>query len=191
MRTVIVDSENCNGCGLCVDACHEGVIVLKDGKAVVVNTTACDGFGDCLPACPQNAITFTDTDEKADIMVKGRQWPIQMALVSPTMEQLSKGIINIAADCTAFMVDDFRKRFVRDMPMVIGCPKLDTMDRFDKLETILSKNDIRVVNVLRMQIPCCNMLTRMVNDRVKRSGKDIRINEYVFGIDGSVSGGLD
>ena len=154
MRTVIVDSENCNGCGLCVDACHEGVIVLKDGKAVVADITACDGFGDCLPACPQNAITFTDTDEKTGIMVKGRQWPIQMTLVSPTMEQLSKGILNIAADCTAFMVDDFRKRFIRDMPMVIGCPKLDTMDRFDKLETILSKNDTSPPRTTSTSKPC-------------------------------------
>ena len=34
MRTVAIDRDRCDGCGLCVSACHEGVIELVDGKAV-------------------------------------------------------------------------------------------------------------------------------------------------------------
>ena len=59
MRTIIVIDESlCNGCGLCVDACHEGAIELKDGKAKLMHEHYCDGLGDCLPACPTGAITF-------------------------------------------------------------------------------------------------------------------------------------
>jgi NAD-dependent dihydropyrimidine dehydrogenase PreA subunit len=59
LRQIIqIDKEKCNGCGLCVNACHEGAIGLKEGKAVLLRENYCDGLGDCLPACPQKAIFF-------------------------------------------------------------------------------------------------------------------------------------
>ena len=178
MRSVKIDSERCNGCGLCVNACHEGALALVDGKAKVVSVNLCDGIGDCLPACPQNAITFIDTDSQGIMAVQDHQWPIQLALVSPEMPVFKKGILNIAADCTAFSVLNLRSEYIGDMPFVIGCPKLDPKDRFDKIRTIVEKNDIRVINILRMSIPCCSMLTGMVREMV--SDKDVRVTETVF-----------
>jgi ferredoxin len=65
LRTIIhIDRERCNGCGLCVRACHEGAIGLVDGKAKLLRDDYCDGLGDCLPACPTGAITF-ETREAA------------------------------------------------------------------------------------------------------------------------------
>ncbi len=57
-KIIKIDEEKCNGCGLCVKACHEGAIELIDGKARLTREDYCDGLGDCLPACPVNAITF-------------------------------------------------------------------------------------------------------------------------------------
>lgn len=59
IRQIIkIDKEKCNGCGLCISACHEGAIVLKDGKAELLRDDYCDGLGNCLPVCPTGAITF-------------------------------------------------------------------------------------------------------------------------------------
>jgi NAD-dependent dihydropyrimidine dehydrogenase PreA subunit len=58
-RTIIhIDESLCNGCGLCVSACQEGVIGLVNGKAHVLRQSYCDGLGDCLPACPTGAISL-------------------------------------------------------------------------------------------------------------------------------------
>lgn len=57
-KIIKIDQEKCNGCGLCVDACHEGAIALVDGKATLMHEHYCDGLGDCLPSCPVNAISF-------------------------------------------------------------------------------------------------------------------------------------
>ena len=57
-KIITIDEEKCNGCGLCVDACHEGAIVLEGDKARLVRDDYCDGLGNCLPACPEGAISF-------------------------------------------------------------------------------------------------------------------------------------
>jgi len=66
IRTIInIDKEKCNGCGICVSACHEGAIAMVDGKAELVRDDYCDGLGNCLPACPTGAITFVEREAAA------------------------------------------------------------------------------------------------------------------------------
>jgi len=63
LRKIIkIDAEKCDGCGLCVSACHEGAIGLADGKAKLLRDDYCDGLGDCLPVCPTGAITFEERE---------------------------------------------------------------------------------------------------------------------------------
>lgn len=63
LRQIIkIDKETCNGCGLCVSACHEGAIGLIEGKAELLRDDYCDGLGNCLPVCPTGAITFEERD---------------------------------------------------------------------------------------------------------------------------------
>ena len=188
MRTVTIDEGRCNGCGLCVKACHEGAMALVDGKAVLVKPNLCDGLGDCLPACPQDAISFVERDIPMQNLMAdpGYQWPIQMELVSPMMDRL-KGTLVIAADCTAFTYSgDFRKGMIGDNAVIIGCPKLDDRTRFQKMDAILKVRDITGVKVVRMDVPCCSMLTRLVKDSVGRSGKDIPIQETVVSRKGDI-----
>ena len=61
-QIIKIDNEKCNGCGVCVSACHEGAIGIKDGKAVLLRDDYCDGLGNCLPACPTGAIMFENRD---------------------------------------------------------------------------------------------------------------------------------
>ena len=61
-KIVSIDEHLCNGCGLCVSACHEGAIQLVNGKARLISDTYCDGLGDCLPACPVDAIKIIERE---------------------------------------------------------------------------------------------------------------------------------
>ena len=188
-RTVTIDRTKCNGCGLCVKACHEGAMALVNGKAELVKPDLCDGLGDCLPACPQDAISFIEKDmvRRPGLMADpGYQWPIQMELVSPMMERLN-GTLVIAADCSAFTYNgDFKKTFIDGKAVIIGCPKLDDRSRFAKIDAILKNCDIDKIEIIRMEVPCCSMLTRLVKDSVERSGKDIAVDETVISRKGDV-----
>jgi len=63
LRQIIkIDEDKCNGCKLCVSACHEGAIGMVNGKAKLLRDDYCDGLGNCLPVCPTGAITFEERE---------------------------------------------------------------------------------------------------------------------------------
>lgn len=64
-KIIRIDHERCNGCGACAKACHEGAIVIINGKAELVREHFCDGLGDCLPECPTGAISFEEREAPA------------------------------------------------------------------------------------------------------------------------------
>ena len=64
-RVIQIDEEKCNGCGICVTACHEGAIGMVDGKARLMRDDYCDGLGDCLPNSPTGAISFIEREAAA------------------------------------------------------------------------------------------------------------------------------
>lgn len=61
-KIITINKELCNGCGLCVDACHEDAIGILEGKATLLRDDYCDGLGNCLPVCPVNAISFEERE---------------------------------------------------------------------------------------------------------------------------------
>ncbi len=198
-RKVIIDKGRCDGCGLCVTACHEGAIELVGGKAELVREDVCDGLGDCLPACPQGAISFSDPEPPVSgiglmagpghaecLMAEpSHQWPIQLALV-PVQSVFFRDTVVIAADCTAFATDGFRERFVGRDPVIIGCPKLDDRARFDKLVAIFRSNPVTRVRVIRMEVPCCRAIADLTRAAAEMSGRHIEVTETVVSRSGSV-----
>ncbi|MDD2293416.1 MAG: 4Fe-4S binding protein [Bacteroidales bacterium] len=63
IRQIIkIDEELCNGCGACVNGCHEGALQLIDGKARMISDLYCDGLGACIGDCPMKAISFEERE---------------------------------------------------------------------------------------------------------------------------------
>lgn len=207
---IIIDESKCDGCGICVSACHEGALDLIDGKAKLVREDYCDGIGDCIPACPRDAISFMDVDpepihipmvNKAEAQCSCpstgtlsisetadeselRQWPVKLRLLPGSSPYLNDADLLLIADCTAFASAKIHERFIKDRTIAICCPKFES-DISERLMDILSNNNIKSLTVARMTVPCCS-LDKAVEKAVEASGKKIPFKTFLIDKSGTV-----
>jgi ferredoxin len=52
----IIFSENCTGCGLCVEACGPRSLAIEGDVAVLVSPETCGSEEHCISACRDDAI---------------------------------------------------------------------------------------------------------------------------------------
>lgn len=204
-RIIQIDKEKCNGCGLCAAACHEGAIGMVEGKAKLLRDDYCDGLGDCLPTCPTGAITFVEReaaayDEAAVLANKKkkeaagektlpselRQWPVQIKLAPVNAPYFEGANLLVAADCTAYAYGSFHQDFIRGKVTLIGCPKLDEGDYSEKLTEIISRNNIKSLTIVRMEVPCCGGIEHAAVTALKNSGKFIPWQVVTISTDGRI-----
>ena len=192
-RIIQIDEEKCNGCGACAAACHESAIGMVDGKAKLLRDDYCDGLGDCLPACPTGAITFVEREaaayDEAAVIKNQRplqQWPVQIKLVPTSAPYFDGAKLLIAADCTAYAYANFHEDFMKGKIVLVGCPKLDSIDYSEKLEEIIRSNNITEVTIVRMEVPCCGGLEMAVKKALQNSGKFIPWQVATISVDGKI-----
>jgi Fe-S-cluster-containing hydrogenase component 2 len=192
-RIIQIDEEKCNGCGVCAAACHESAIGMVDGKAKLLRDDYCDGLGDCLPACPTGAITFVEREaaayDEAAVIRNQRplqQWPVQIKLVPTSAPYFDGAKLLIAADCTAYAYASFHEDFKNEKIVLVGCPKLDSVDYSEKLEEIIRSNNITEVTIVRMEVPCCGGLEMAAKRALQNSGKFIPWQVATISVDGKI-----
>lgn len=215
-RIVEINEELCNGCGACASACHEGAIAMIDGKARLIKDDYCDGLGDCLPACPADAISIIEREANAydEAAVKARmqakksqdnsghseqavqrvsptsrllQWPVQIKLVPVNAPYFEKADLLIAADCSAYAYAAFHEDFMKNHITLVGCPKLDSVDYSEKLTEIIKNNEIKSIQIVRMEVPCCGGLEQAAVTALKNSGKMIPWQVVTITCDGKTN----
>jgi ferredoxin len=54
-----VDADKCTGCGLCVQFCPQGAIIIQ-AKVAVIDYRLCSKCGICAETCPAGAIRTTE-----------------------------------------------------------------------------------------------------------------------------------
>ena len=227
-QMIQIDEEKCNGCGICVNACHEGALTIENGKAKLIRDDYCDGLGNCLPACPMNAISFIEREalpyDEAAVLANMqakkaqacgcpgsrlqeikpklqeeetqscceavpsmlRQWPVQIKLVPANAAFLNNADVLIAADCTAYAYGNFHRDFVKGRVVLIGCPKLDSVDYSEKFAEMFRHNSVKSITVAKMVVPCCSGIEHMVKRGIELSGKTIPLTVKTISLEGKI-----
>jgi NAD-dependent dihydropyrimidine dehydrogenase PreA subunit len=116
------------------------------------------------------------------------QWPTQLHLVPPVAPFFKDRELVVLSTCSPSASPDVNWRFVRGRAIAIACPKLDRTEGYvEKLAEILKSNGIPKVIIVRMEVPCCGGLTRMVTEAAQRSGRtDLIVEEATIGLDGEL-----
>lgn len=57
-----VDEQACSGCGICVEECPEGMILLDEDRQVAFKCDLCGGDPKCVRYCPRGALEYVSQD---------------------------------------------------------------------------------------------------------------------------------
>jgi ferredoxin len=208
-KAKVVNEVFCDGLGACIGECPEDALRIIERDAPEFDEEAVrkhladrpaeechSSHGDAEPCgCPSaSPMLLRQPDSEASSIPSAEavgmdselvNWPVQWKLVQPASPFFKNADLLIAADCVPFALADFHQSFLKGKPLVIGCPKLDEQEAFqNKLSHLFKDATPRSVTVVIMEVPCCSGLVRMVQEAIRKSGRDIPLESHVVGIDG-------
>lgn len=134
-----------------------------------------EGIVHAIPQMPQRPDSMKKVPDDYEVNYKVpsrlKQWPVQIKLMPTEAPFYDKAHLLIATDCTAFAYGNFHEDFMKNKVTLIGCPKLDAVDYYEKLVEIIRNNNIKSVTVVRMTVPCCGGIENAVKRALQDSGK--------------------
>ncbi|MDH4268331.1 MAG: 4Fe-4S binding protein [Deltaproteobacteria bacterium] len=114
-------------------------------------------------------------------------WPVQVRLVPPTAPFLKGADLLIAADCTPIAYPNFHRDFLKGKAVMVGCPKFDDAQTYiQKFADIFNTAGIKSIEVVTMEVPCCQGLPMLVKKGLELSGKKIPLSQVIISIRGEV-----
>lgn len=117
-----------------------------------------------------------------------RQWPIQLHLVPPTAPYFKDADMLLGADCVAYAIGDFHRKYLKGHGLAIACPKLDQgMEIYlEKLVAMIDQAGINTLTVMIMEVPCCAGLLHLAKEATARAGRKVPVKEVVVNLRGEI-----
>lgn len=196
-KAKLVREHYCDGLGDCLPACPTGAISFEEREAPAYDEAAVLASKEVkqvAAGCPGTRARMMKQSENncetpcASHKIPSRlaQWPVQIKLL-PTVAPFYEDVdILVAADCSAFAYGNFHEDFMKGKVTMIGCPKLDAVDYYEKLVEIIRNNSIKSVTVVRMEVPCCGGIENAVNRALQDSGKALPCRVVVISTNGEM-----
>ena len=160
-------------------------------QEIPVRESGCGGGG-----CPgSQTVAFqlpSDADPQEEaagtIQSELRQWPVQMHLVNPTAPYFQGADLVLAADCVAFSLGDFHRKYLKGKALGIACPKLDHgKDVYvEKLRSMIDEAQLNTITVMMMEVPCCGGLVQLVQIAQQHASRKIPVKAITVSIRGEV-----
>jgi len=114
-------------------------------------------------------------------------WPVQIRLVPPTAPFLKGADLLVAADCTPIAYPNFHRDFLNGKVVMVGCPKFDEVqDYVHKFAEIFKAAGIKSVEVVTMEVPCCQGLPIIVKKGMEMAGQRIPIHQIIISTRGEL-----
>lgn len=203
-KAKLVREHYCDGLGDCLPACPTGAISFEEreapaydeaavlaAKKLAENKNTQPTQGGC-PGTRARMMAQNVQEEAVGVAHKApsrlMQWPVQIKLLPVVAPFYENANLLVAADCTAFAYGSFHEDFMKNKVTMIGCPKLDAVDYYEKLVEVIRNNNIKSVTVVRMEVPCCGGIENAVKRALQDSGKFLPWQVVVVSTNGEILG---
>lgn len=187
-KAKVLKEMYCDGLGACLGHCPERALTIEEREAEPFDEEAVKEHMEskagqphaCSSSRPMMVMSESAPAATGDNPSQLRNWPIQLQLAPEVTPAYRNASLLIAADCTGFSLGNVQRDFIAGRVAIIGCPKLDDVQAYiDKLARIFRNNEIKDVTLIRMEVPCCGGLQRLVHEALRLSGKNLPIQEFI------------
>lgn len=199
----LVSESYCDGLGDCIGECPQGAISFETREAASYDEEAVRRRASRDPlacGCPGTASREL---ERAQAEATGslpsgssaaarpsrlRNWPTQLKLVPLSAPYLKGADVVLASDCSPFALASFHETFLGEGKVLLNaCPKLDDSEAYRiKLAQMIETAGLASIHVVRMEVPCCGGLTRLVEEAVSEARRPIRVRVTTLSVEGEI-----
>ena len=207
-KAKLVADNLCDGLGACLGACPTGALQIIEREADDFDEEAVEEFlknmaetektqapvSKC-PSAQIHTLTPQTPCQAANKPAMGApagssalgHWPVQIRLIPATAPFLKDADLLIVADCAPVAYPAFHQDFLQGKVVMMGCPKFDDQQSYiDKFADIFRTASIKSINMLIMEVPCCGSMKTIINEALKRAGRDFQVNEHVISVRGEL-----
>ena len=214
-KAKVINEVFCDGLGACIGECPEGALTIEEREALEFDEEAVDEHLERMKQqeedidstikqalsegthshscnCPSSQPIVYDNpwEEGAvsgEIPSALRQWPAKLTLVAPTAPYFNQEELLIIADCAPVAFGDFHRTFMKGKPLVMTCPMLSLKEQdLQKLEDILRANPIKRIELILMEVPCCQKIKLFLEPILSKIDRSITVEEKIISRDGKL-----
>jgi ferredoxin len=169
----------------------EALEELRERGIIVEEERACENTPGGCPGA--RSVSFTEKPasglpEESEQRSELGHWPVQMHLITPGARQFQGADLLLSADCAAFTLGDFHRRYLKGKALAIACPKLDEGQEIylQKLIALIDQARINTLTVLTMEVPCCSGLVNLARGAQEQAKRKIPLKWVVVSVRGEL-----
>jgi NAD-dependent dihydropyrimidine dehydrogenase PreA subunit len=206
-KAKVISEIFCDGLGACIGECPEGALTIEEREAPEFNEEAVEIHLETLKkkeenihlqehthqcSCPSSKTIIYDnewveTDVSEEIPSALRQWPTKLTLVSPNAPYFNNPELIVVSDCSPVVYGDFHRKILKGKPIVTVCPMLGLGENeLLKLEEILITNPINELQLILMEVPCCQKIKFFLDHILAKIDRKITVKETIIGREGKL-----
>ena len=180
-KAKLVNESFCDGLGACLH-CPQGALTIITREAHAFDENAAMAAkATQIPVGGEGTSAIPIIRLEGGLGKRGQlpSWPIQLRLVPPTAPFLRGAHILLAAHCVGFALPNIHGQWIPGRIPIIACPKLEPKHELaERLAQIFTHNDFSGIDILRMSVPCCGGLERLVNDALQQTSKNFTVQVH-------------
>lgn len=204
-KAKVISDVFCDGLGACIGECPEGALTIEERVTYGFDEEAVEKHLENMKeeektenshthqcSCPSSQPIvyeeeWSEGDADEDIPSALRQWPTKIELVNPTAPYFNNNELVIVSDCSPVAYGDFHRKILRGKPIITVCPMLSLGEpELVKLEEILRENPVRKLNLVLMEVPCCQKIKIFLAPILAKVDKDIQVTQTIISRAGKI-----
>lgn len=193
-KAKVISDHFCDGLGACLQGCPQDALHIVEREAAPFDEQAVHehlhaASAEKVPAAsaPRPLLAQGCAGSLAGTFASAggaSHWPVKLRLLPAEAPFLKGASLLLTADCAPAVFPGFHA-LAQGKVVATVCPKFEDVPALtQKLAAIFQTRELHDITALRMEVPCCQGLERMVREALRQSGATCPVASLCMGRNG-------